>query len=286
MAEPDEIEFHEHVGKPDGQQPGSPLSRSIPVRIGMVAGSAVLVVVGVVAAMGASPAPTGSTANPGTITTPEAPSNGTEPGNGPPGKFGLEFRGGGPGQGGFRDITIGAINGSSLSLKTDDGWTRTIAIESTTTISKSGQTIAVGDLKVGDQIVFRESKATDGSYTITAIQVVLPVVAGQVTAVNGDTITVTARGGTTATIHVGSTTTYDVNGNASAKLSDITVGSFAVAEGTLRSDGSLDATTVHGGSPRGRVGGWGGPGFRVGPDGPGNPNATPNGTPTVPSSAG
>ena len=28
--------------------------------------------------------------------------------------------------GGSRDITIASISGSSLSLKTDDGWTRTI----------------------------------------------------------------------------------------------------------------------------------------------------------------
>ena len=91
------------------------------------------------------------------------------------------------------------------------------------------------------------------------------------TAVNGDTITVTEPGGATGTIHVGSTTTYDVNGNASAKLSDITVGSFVVAEGTLRSDGSLDATAVHGGMRGGRGGGLGGPKFRVGPGRESNP---------------
>jgi hypothetical protein len=276
MAEPDYAEFHEHVGKPDGQQPRSPVSRSKPVRIGIVAGSAVLVVIAAVAAMGASPAPSSSTANPGASAVPEAPSNGTEPDGGLPGKPGFGLRGGGFEHRGFRDITISAINGSSLSLKTDDGWTRTITVGSSTPITKGGQTIAIGDLKVGDHIVFGESKATDGSYTITAIRVVLPVVGGQVTAVNGDTITVTEPGGATGTIHVGSTTTYHVNGNASAKLSDITVGSIVVAEGTLRSDGSLDATAVHGGMRGGRGGGWGGPKFRVGPGPETNPSATPS----------
>jgi hypothetical protein len=73
--------------------------------------------------------------------------------------------------------------------------------------------------------------------------VVLPTVVGQVSAVNGDTITVTQRGGTKATIHVDGSTTYQVNG-AAGKLSDVKVGSIVVAEGTQRSDGSLDAASV------------------------------------------
>ena len=113
---------------------------------------------------------------------------------------------------GFNDITISAISGSDLSLKTDDGWTRTITVTSTTKITKGGATIAVGDLAVGDQIRFAEEKAADGSYTITAIEVVLPTIAGQVTGINGDTLTVTQPGGATATIHVAAGTTYQVDG--------------------------------------------------------------------------
>ena len=44
---------------------------------------------------------------------------------------------------------------SFLSLKTADGWTRTITADSSTPITKGGQTIALGDLKVGDQVAFR-----------------------------------------------------------------------------------------------------------------------------------
>ena len=69
---------------------------------------------------------------------------------------------------------------------------------------------------------------------MTAIVVVLPTVVGEVTAIDGNTITVTQPGGTTATIHVDGDTTYQVNGAAGA-LSDIKVGSFIVAEGTQRS---------------------------------------------------
>ena len=277
------------------QSPGGPLGRSIPVRIGIVAGSAVLFVIGAVAAMGASPAPSGATASPDTGTT--------TPGTAVPrharnavrrrdaegrhdGRRRPRPRGGFR-LGGFGDITIAAIDGSSLSLKTDDGWTRTITVGSSTTITRGGQTIAVGDLKVGDRIVFGETKASDGSYTINQVRVVLPVVGGQVTAVGTDSITVDQKGGGSATIHVGASTTYDVNGNASAKLSDITVGSFVVAEGTQRSDGSLDASAVHAGTRGERGPGGMGPMFRGGPwdDNQGQPGANPSATPSTSSSA-
>ena len=285
MTEPDQVEFHEHIGGPAGEPPGSSPTRSVAVRIGIVAGSAVLVVIGAVAAMGASPAPSSTPgASPDTGTTtpanPGAPFDGMRPRAGMMGGPGMDFRAGIK-LGGFGDITITAIDGSSLSLKTDDGWTRTISVGSSTTITKGGQTIALGDLKVGDQIVFGETKASDGSFTIDQIRVVLPVIGGQVTAVGTDSITVDQRGGGSATIHVGSGTTYRVDGNDGAKLSDVTVGSFVVAEGTLRSDGSLDATVVRAGK-NAKAGPGMGPMFRGGPwdqdqdHGGTTPGATPN----------
>lgn len=294
MTEPDQIEFHELVGAPQGRQPGGSPSRSVPVRIGIVAGSAILFVIGVVAAMGASPAPSGAAASPDTGTTtpadpvtPGMPFDGRMPKVGPMGGGpGMDLRGGL--KLGFRDITITAIDGSNLSLKTDDGWTRTITVGSSTTITKGGQTIALGDLAVGDKIVFGETKASDGSYTIDQIRVVLPVIGGQVTAVGTDSITVDQKGGASATIHVSSGTTYDVNGNTGAKLSDITVGSFVVAEGTQRSDGSLDASAIHAGTPGQRGPGGGvGPMFRGGPwdSDQDHPQAAPSATPSTSSSA-
>jgi len=68
-------------------------------------------------------------------------------------------------------ITITKIDGSTLSLATTDGWTRTIDATGAT-ITKGGQTIALTDLKVGDQINFREARQSDGSYKITTIVVV------------------------------------------------------------------------------------------------------------------
>jgi hypothetical protein len=186
----------------------------------------------------------------------------------------LNFGGGGPGDhGGFGmgGATITAISGNSISLATADGWTRRITVDSGTTYAKGGATIALGDLKVGDQVGFRETKETDGSYSIDSIDVVLPHAGGSVTAVSGSTITVADRDGTSVTIKVTGSTTYDVAG-ATAKLSDIKVGMFLDAEGTQNSDGSLTATTVRAGDQ----GGPGGRGFGHGPDGDNdaNPNAT------------
>jgi hypothetical protein len=101
-----------------------------------------------------------------------------------------------------------------------------------------------------------------------------------VTAVSGDTITVSGRDGTTGTIHVDGDTTYSLNGTSGKALSDITVGSFIVAEGTERSDGSLDADAIHGGLG-GRRDGMGGPGFRERHLAPAAPDATPSTDPTT-----
>ena len=261
--EPNEVEFHEKVQ--------TPIGRTRAARAGIVAGAAFLFVLGAVAAMGASPAPStgadpAASAAPGSTTAPDT----TKP-DGDRHGFGGIGRGafGGFGRFGFRDITITAINGSDLSLKTDDGWTRTITTTSTTTIMKGGASITVGDLAVGDQVVFAQDRAADGAYTVTAIRVVLPSVVGEVTAIDGNTITVTQPGGTTATIHVDGSTTYTVNGAAGA-LSDVKVGSFIAAEGTQRSDGSLDAAAVRTGDR-----GVKGPGFPGGRHDTQDPNASP-----------
>ena len=150
----------------------------------------------------------------------------------------------------FNSITITAIDGTSVSLKTDDGWTRTITLTDATTISKAGATITAGDLAVGDEVRIGQDRADDGTYTVTRVVVVLPTLAGEVTAVDGSTITITQRGGTTATIHVDGDTTFRAAGAAGA-LSDVKVGSIVIAEGTQRADGSLDATRVGTGFERG-----------------------------------
>jgi hypothetical protein len=278
MTAPEGVAFHERVASDRG--------RSTATRVGIITGSALLVLVGVAAAMGASPSPntdptsgvgTDPTTAPTVVADPNANPNGTRPDRA--GMMGGGFRGGFPGMGmGFHDITITQIVDSSISLKTDDGWTRTIAVTDSTTITKGGATIKVGDLAVGDQIRFAEEKASDGTYTVTAINVVLPTVSGQISKIEGNTITITEPGGTTATIHVDSSTTYRLAGGTGS-LSDLKVGTVIVAEGTQRADGSLDADAIGGGFDRDgdHPGSGAGPGFPGGMGGHGGqaPNATP-----------
>ena len=117
-------------------------------------------------------------------------------------------------RGGFAagNITITAINGSSVSLETVDGWSRTITVTDQTTITKDGEAIALTDLQVGDKIRFRQTVDDAGNYTITAIAVVLPSVLGQATAVDSDSITLSQPDGTSVTVHVNGSTKFTVGG--------------------------------------------------------------------------
>ena len=158
-------------------------------------------------------------------------------------------RGNGNGNGGLKGIggprapiTIRAISGSQVSLATEDGWSRTITVTPTTVITKGGQPIAVGDLKVGDQIRFAQTRNDDGSYSITAIAVPTPVAGGEVTAVDASSITVKGRGGATSVITVTDATVYQL-GKAAGTKSDVKVGVKVTAQGTTSGD-TFTAITV------------------------------------------
>jgi hypothetical protein len=289
--------------------PAPRAGRTSGMRIGLVIAACLLLAIPVVMTMAANSSPSNQALGAGASAAPNATGHG-----GPPKG---EKNAKGPGKG---PIKIHAISASQISLATEDGWTRTITATGNTVITKGGQTIKVGDLKVGDEIHFKQTRNADGSYTITAIDVPTPKAGGEVTAVDGNTITVkhkdgttrvitvtistvytvgpnagsksdvkvggdidalgtisgdtftatavkvklphvggevTAKtsdsitvkdhDGTTKTIHVTGSTTYQVKGQATGSLSDIAVGERVNAEGTLRSDGSLDAVAVHGG---------------------------------------
>lgn len=246
-------------------------------RIGLLGIAAAALLAAAILAFGYASAPASTLAAGANNGTSNQPADVNDLNGGGPGGFGgpgFGVRGGG--------ITITAISGNSISLATEDGWTRTITVDAGTTYTKSGATIAIGDLKVGDQIGFRETKETDGTYTIDSVAVILPHVGGKVTAVDGSTITVTQRDDTTATIKVSGATTYTVDGNG-ASLADVKVGMYLVAEGTKNTDGSLAATNVHAGDKGFGRGHGGDHGFRGGhgpngdwndPDGSADPSAT------------
>jgi uncharacterized protein DUF5666 len=159
-------------------------------------------------------------------------------GNGNNGK-GLKGNNGGSAIG---PITITAVDGNKLSIKTADGWTRTITTTSSTVITKGGQTIATSALKVGDEIRFGQVRNADGSYAITAIVVPTPEAGGEVTAVTGNSITVKGKGGATRVITVTGSTVYKLGPGAGSKA-DVKVGSEIEAQGTFDGD-TFTAITV------------------------------------------
>jgi hypothetical protein len=246
------------------------LRGSTMLRVGVVLGAALVLLVSAALTFGASPTPSGP---PGAA--PQTPPGNGNGGNGPRLRdrgFGGPFGLGGGARFGFGNITVAAIDGSNLSLENDDGWTRTIAVTSTTKLTKGGNAITLGDVKVGDRIRFRETRNADGTFSIPAVEVVLPSVVGKVTAKTADSITVESLGGGTVTIHVTASTTYRVAGKKNAALADIAVGAIIGAQGEKRADGSIDATRVAD-APK--------PGKWFGGRGSQQPKAGPNAAPSA-----
>jgi hypothetical protein len=242
-----------------------------PLKLGIVVLAIVALLVPVVAVMAASPDPSASAASSAAAseTPASAAPSATDPASAAPasqapaapeasGSNGLKpdtskpsvkkdgdrgkLRGFGGGRG-LGDVTITAIDGSKLSLKTADGWTRTIVVTADTTITKGGQAIKVGDLDVGDTILFRQKRNDDGTYSIVAIVVPTPKAAGEVTALTSSTMTLKGRGDKTRTITLTGSTTYTL-GKTKAAKSDLAVGSRVVVEGSVSGD-TFTALTVH-----------------------------------------
>ena len=235
----------------------------------LVALASVAVIAAAAVTMGASPGPSTAAADPSESAS-TAPAASTDPGtdsvppihdawpNGGLGAFRDDFgafgRFGGAGApviGRLGGVEITAIDGSDLDLETVDGWTRTITVTDDTEITRGGDPIELDDLAVGDSVRFRQERSDDGTFSITRIDVVLPHVAGTVTAVTDTTITVELRGGTTATVHVDDGTAFKVEDvTDTAGIADVEVGMRIVASGEQNADGSLDASRVVAGTGR------------------------------------
>lgn len=211
------------------------------LRVAAVAGAAVALAVGIVAtSLAATPAPsaTGSTSDPTTgLNT--APFLALDPAV----DEAIDLDHLGRGGRGFRDITIKAISGSNVTLATDDGWTRTIAVTGSVVLTKGGQAIELSDLAVGDQVRFSQSRNDDGTYTVQAIAVVVPSVRGTVSDVSASGFKVTTRDGSVWTIAVNGSTTYRF-GTGAGTLADVKNGTVARVQGTSTGDNALTALSV------------------------------------------
>jgi hypothetical protein len=218
----EEVSFAESTGAPSRR------------RIGLVVGGAILLVVAAAAtSMAASPAPSAS---------PNAGQN-TAPGGdrGLDAPFGFDH--GRLGRPGFANITIASISGNDVTLATADGWRRTVTVASSMNITKGGQDIAVGDLKVGDQVRFRQTRNADGTYTVTDLAVVVPTIRGTASAVTSSGFKVTTRDGSVWTVTVNGSTKYAF-GKGDGALSDVKDGTTVVVSGETTGENAITALGV------------------------------------------
>jgi hypothetical protein len=177
---------------------------------------------------------------------------------------------GGPGRGGPGGQPNGQSNtqSNSSSSSTPVTTTKTIVVNSNTVYDEAGQSAQLSAITVGSHIDALGTLSSDNN-SLTALQVniQLPHVHGQVTAVSGSTITIKDRDGTHQVIT--NSSTKFLNGTASAALSDVKTGSNLDAAGSLDASGNLTAVTVQLGQPQPGQGGPGGPGGQGGHGGPG-----------------
>ena len=226
--------------------------------VGLIAGMTIVASVAVVAATTPHADGNSAGASPAASSVPKASNApGRFPFGGPSiGGLGNIFGFGiGPGRGGavgigFGGVTIASINGTSIGLKTADGWSRTITLSSSVKITEAGRTMSAGDLSVGQAVQLQEKRDSDGTFTVTGLVIVTPSVVGQVTAKTATTITIKRFDGTTQVIDVDSSTTYHIQGAATSNLAAVTVGMTIIASGPQANGGPLHAFTIQGGTFR------------------------------------
>lgn len=151
----------------------------------------------------------------------------------------------GPGRGPGRVLTVSSVADSTISATTPSGTTVTITTTASTTYTRAGKTVDRGAITKGTTIGVQGTRNSDGSITASHIAIVLPRYHGTVTSVAGSDITVKdAKSGTTHVIHTDANTTF-TRGSASSTLSAVAPNDQIGAEGTLNSDGSMQAAAVH-----------------------------------------
>jgi len=139
--------------------------------------------------------------------------------------------------------TVTAISANSITVQGRSGESKTFSIDAGTVFLKAGVKVSASDITVGSQI--RIMPTAKGSTAASKIFADGPHVAGKVTAVNGSTVSLTNRDGSSFTVVESASTTYAQNG-ATASSSDVAVGQRILAEGSFESGSTttLDATNV------------------------------------------
>lgn len=156
-------------------------------------------------------------------------------------------------QGGHRHLRgpggeVTALSASSVTIQGPFGNAATFSIDSATVFIKAGVSVSASDVSVGSFV--RIIPSAPGSNTAAKVLIQGPHVAGKVTAIDGSTLTLTNRQGTTFTVIESGATTYTKD-DAAASASDLVVGQRVEARGTfaMGSTTTLNATTINIGIP-------------------------------------
>jgi hypothetical protein len=212
--------------------------RRLPVVVVTVAAAAGVAAGGYGIASAASPAPTPSpTGSTGSPTAPSAPDTPSWPGG-----RGPADRAWNAGVGG----RVTAVGTGSITVTPDSGPATTYRVASTTRVHQGpDQTLTVSSLRVGDRVhVTGQSAAASGTPTAADIYVQLPHLAGTVTAVGPDSVTIRDPEGFTRVISTSGGTVYRSDG-AAATRSAVKTGARVRAQGRVAADGTtLDASRV------------------------------------------
>ena len=135
---------------------------------------------------------------------------------------------------------VTALGTNSITIQRHNGTADVFTTTSTTTYTLGETAATVAALAVGQKIDVTLTSTTP--QTVTAVEVDLANVEGQVTTISGNTITISSGSGT-KTVTVGTATTYTI-GDVPSTLSAIVVGSHIEARGVATSSTALSATSV------------------------------------------
>jgi hypothetical protein len=149
------------------------------------------------------------------------------------GRGGEGFRGPGPGGFGFGDEpvisgTVASVADGSIVVNVDGAGQRTIRTDADTRVGGSANN-GLGDLQVGERVVVEIEGAGDAA-TANSIWVPQASVTGTVTALSGDTVTVTSVEGLPVTVNITALSQKPAVG-------DVVVLTGTADAGTIRADG-------------------------------------------------
>lgn len=193
----------------------------------------------------ATTAPTTSQTSP-TTNTGNGQTN-TNPQNRPPMPGGPGGKGGPGGRGGPGDGlggVISSISGNTINIKHDSAVNIIATVNSSTVYKEAGQTISLSSLKAGETVQLRETRNSDGTASVTEVDVVMAHSGGTISSISGNTMTLTTPNNSSVKVNLSSSTTYTDLGKA-ISLSSLKAGEKVEVSGQTNSDNSLNATVVN-----------------------------------------